>query len=362
MSSRARWTAGHDRLCQGPIKGIGSASYALARLSEARLVDPGQAARFLESTGLADFAWQATWAVAVGSQPADGLAQADGCVVLIHGWDGSRAIWEDIPARICLGNPRLFVLAPDVNGFGGSPFADTLPSLATCAPVAVMRAVEGWTELLGLRSGPRAHSRYRVLTFVGHSMGGAATFYLTEGRWRPHEVARLAVAPALLLNDMLRQEFYKALGLSIWAGSPAKALDWLKDWLAPRLIESLIGDASQTVKDEHLRIFNSTPRGTLAQTFYAMGAAPQPVPRRRWQHFRVLLGHRDRLVGVAPMLLLLEKLGFVSDCIDVVLGDHYLFSVGRKSRRLHTPNRDLLVRRVLELHQECRQAQRGQAR
>ncbi|HEC34597.1 MAG TPA: hypothetical protein ENI37_07765 [Chloroflexi bacterium] len=75
-----------------------------------------------------------------------------------------------------------------------------------------------------------------------------------------------------------------------------------------------------------------------------------------------MLGHRDRLVGVAPMLLLLEELGFTSGDVRVVMGDHYLFSVGLHSRRLHGPNRDILVRQVLGLHRECRQAQRRAAR
>lgn len=78
-----------------------------------------------------------------------------------------------------------------------------------------MRAVERWVELLRPRSSPRAVRRYRPITFVGHSMGGAALFYLAEGRWRPNEVTRLAVAPAPLLNDVLRQSFYKALGVGV---------------------------------------------------------------------------------------------------------------------------------------------------
>jgi len=332
--------------------------YDLNSLVEARLIGPRKARRFREVTRLADFTWEATWSIRAGRQPGEALSRAEGCVVLIHGWDGSRAIWEDLPTRICLGNPRLFVLAPDVNGFGGSPFAEDLPPLNGCDPAAVMQAVESWVDLLNLRSGPRAHRRYRVLTFVGHSMGGAATFYLDEARWRPHEVARLALAPALLLNDLLRKEFYKALGLGIWAGSVTSTLDWLKDRLAPRLIEILIGDASRAVKKEHLRVFRNTSKGVLAQTFYAMGSTPRPVRRRRWRHFRVVLGHRDRLVGVASMLLLLEELGFTSEEVRVVLGDHYFFSVGRRSRRLHGPNRDLLVHQVLGLHRECRAAQR----
>jgi len=356
---RKRWTEGYHQLRKGTARGIRSATYSLNELAAAGIVASRRAAGFKEETGLLDFSWEATWATRAGRKAKEALSNAEGCVILIHGWDGSHAIWEDLPTRICHGNPRLFVLAPDVNGFGGSPFADSPPSLPACDPAAVMQSVERWVDVLRLRSRAWAQKRYRVLTFVGHSMGGAATFYLNETRWRPHEVARLAVAPALLLNDLLRKQFYKALGLGIWAGSPAKALNWVKGLLAPPLIEALIGDASRAVKGEHLRVFNATPKGVLAQTFYAMGATPNTVRRRRWRHFRVLLGHRDRLVGVAPMLMLLEELGFTYEDIRVVLGDHYLFSISRQSRHLHSPNRDLLVRWIMELHQECRRGQRS---
>ena len=356
--SRIGWAGAPRRLLRGTVRGVRRATYNLNSLVEARLIGPRKARQFREKTGLTDFAWEATWSTRAGRRPREALARAEGCVVLIHGWDGSHAIWEDLPARICLSHPRLFVLAPDVNGFGGSPFAEELPPLETCDPAALMRAVAAWVELTGLRSSPRAWRRYRVVTFVGHSMGGAAIFYLDEDRWRPHEVARLALAPALLLNDRLRKEFYKALGVGIWAGAVTNTLDWLKDRLASPLIEALIGDASQAVKDEHLRIFKNTSRGVLAQTFYAMGATPRPIRRRRWRHFQVVLGHRDRLVGVGPMLQLLEELGFTSEDVRVMFGDHYFFSPGLRSRRLHGLNRQLIVRQILDLHRECRRAQR----
>jgi len=147
----------------------------------------------------------------------------------MHGWDGSHAIWEQIPALVCVADPRLVALAADVNGFGGSSFPDELPTLAVCSPAANMAAVERWIELLGLRSS-------------------------------------------------------------------------------------------------------------------------------RWRHFNVVLGHKDRLVGVKPMLELLEELGFASDQVHVVLGDHYLFSVSNQSRRLHLRNREIVVEEILALHEACRQS------
>jgi hypothetical protein len=53
------------------------------------------------------------------------------------------------------------------------------------------------------------------------------------------------------------------------------------------------------------------------------------------------------------MLNLLEELGFRSEDIRVVLGDHYLFSASRKTRRSHGENRSILVEEILQLHKDC---------
>jgi pimeloyl-ACP methyl ester carboxylesterase len=350
------WAKGHGRTRQEAAEGIVSASYALDDIVEAGRIRWQRAARFREQTGLADFAWRVFWpqAAAGDGHCERALARARGFVVFMHGWDGSHAIWEQIPALVCAANPRLVALAPDLNGFGRSPFADELPRIKACDPAADMAAVERWIRLLGLRSSPRATRRLRIITLVGHSMSGAALFYLNESRWREHEVGRLALAPALLINDTMRKSFYKALGVGIWAGSAADTLGWLKTRLAPSIVEMLIGEASRAVKAEHVRMFNETPKGVLAQTFFAMGATPHHVKPRRWRHFRTLLGHKDRLVGVKPMLDLLEDLGFASDQVRVVLGDHYHFSVSNQSRRLHLRNREILIEEILALHEACR--------
>lgn len=53
------------------------------------------------------------------------------------------------------------------------------------------------------------------------------------------------------------------------------------------------------------------------------------------------------------MLKLLEELGFTSDQVRVMLGDHYLFSVSNQSRRLHLRNRELVIEEILALHEAC---------
>jgi len=351
------WVKGHRTTRKETTEGVVSASYLLNDLAQAGLIGRRRAARFLKRTGLADFAWRVYWPKSVFGwrRCAEAMTRARGFVIFLHGWDGSHAIWEHIPALVCEANPRLVALAPDVNGFGASPFAAELPALEACDPSANMAAVERWIDLLGLRSSKRARRRWRVITLVGHSMSGASLFYLDESRWREHEAARLALAPALLINDALRKGFYKTLGLGIWLGSTTDTLGWLKTRLAPSIVEVLIGAASRAVKAEHVRMFNTVPKGVVAQTLFAMGAIPSPVKPHHWDHFDVVLGHQDRLVGVKPMLELLEELGFTSDQVRVVLGDHYLFSVSNQNRRLHLCNREIVVEEILALHEACRQ-------
>jgi hypothetical protein len=361
--SRWDWVEGYGGFRREKAEGVVSAPYTLNSIVQEGLIKRRRAARFRDKTGLADFAWRVFWSKeAVGrGRYAEAMTRAQGFVVFVHGWDGSHAIWERIPGAVCAANPRLIALTADVNGFGGSPFVDELPAVGACDPSANMAAVERWIDLLGLRSSQRATRRLRVITLVGHSMGGASLFYVDESRWRQCEVARLAIAPALLVNDGLRQSFYKTLGVGIWAGSTGDMLGGLKARLAPTIVEMLIGEASQAVKTEHVRLFNTTPKGVLAQTFFAMGSVPCQVEPRRWRHFRVVLGHKDRLVGIKPMLELLEELGFASDQLRVLLGDHYLFSVSNQSRRLHLRNREIVVDEILGLHEACRRCLRERA-
>lgn len=361
--SRWDWVEGHGGFRQERAEGVVSAPYTLNLLVQEGLIKRRRAARFRDKTGLADFAWRVFWSKeAIGrGRYTKAMARAQGFVVFVHGWGGNHAVWGRIPGSVCAANPRLVALAPDVNGFAGSPFVDELPAVGRCDPSANMDVIQRWIDLLGLRSSQRATRRWRIITLVGHSMGGASLFYLDEARWRPCEVSRLAIAPALLINDGLRQSFYKALGVGIWAGSTGDVLEGLKARLAPSLVEMLIGEASQAVKAEHIRVFNATPKGVLAQTFFAMGAVPFQVKSQRWRYFRVVLGHKDRLVGIKPLLDLLEELGFTSDQIRVVLGDHYLFSVSNQSRRLHLHNREIVVDQILRLHEACRRGLRERA-
>jgi hypothetical protein len=353
------WVGGFKTSRQEGQDGVVSLSFDLSTLVGKGYLGKKALAQFKEATGLADFAWRVVYNRRSWGGPtarAQILSRAQGFVVFIHGWDGSGEIWESLPAMVCQKNPKLVAFVLDVNGFGGSPFIEAeMPRVVQCNPEACMRAVEKWIETMRLRGRERTK---RVFTFVGHSMGGAALFYVNDKGWPENGYARCAVAPALLCNDALRQGFYVGLGAGIGAGLQYSLLDKLKEKLAPWLIQELIGGASEAVKAEHLRIFEKTSKGTLAQTFYALGQAEQPTQRRWWKNFRVILGHKDRLVGVAPMLSLLEELGFRTENIRVMLGDHYLFSAGLKTRRNHSENRDILLEEILRLHEGCRTRQK----
>jgi hypothetical protein len=68
---------------------------------------------------------------------------------------------------------------------------------------------------------------------------------------------------------------------------------------------------------------------------------------------RVMLGHRDPLVGLVPMMDLLGKLEFPARNIHVVPGTHYMFSVGSESPSnayLHAQAREMVVDDILRLH------------
>lgn len=184
-------------------------------------------------------------------------------------------------------------------------------------------------------------------------MSGAALFYFRSGRWSQHRVGRCALAPALLMNDVLRKGFYSALGAGIWVGARLQ-LESFTETVSPLMINQLISGASKAVQAEHKRIFKHTHKITLASTFFAMGQAKSPAHKGDWQQFKIILGHSDRLVGLDPMLALLGELGFRSRQIRVVLGDHYFFSVGQHSRRSHSEGREIALEEICAMVRECR--------
>jgi hypothetical protein len=179
-----------------------------------------------------------------------------------------------------------------------------------------------------------------------------ALFHKETRGWEEDRYSLLALAPAMLHKDTVKQALYRTLGVGIGVGWQYEFLDRFKQLLVLQSMELLAAGASRAVKREHDRIFRDTPKGTIAQTFFALGLAEETPPARNWDNVFVILAHRDRLVGLGPTLDLLEEMGLTGQNIQVVLGDHYFFSVSQGSRRLHAFNKAEVLRHILRMHDE----------
>jgi hypothetical protein len=295
---------------------------------------------FHQQTGLADMYWEAMYYQPPGQKKNlfQALGEVEGYVFFMHGWDGSHRIWESLPLQLAARHRHIVCFNLDVNGFGSTPFIQETPRPDQCSPAALMAAVEYWLRAVNLW--PASYRQQKPFyLFVGHSMSGAATFYKDVTRWQDETYGFYALAPALFCNDMQRQAFYKAVG----AGIRLPSFTALKDVLAPHVIDLLGTGASPAVKKEHLRIYNQTPFGTIAQTLYVLGTTTTPPQRTDWSRYKIALGHRDRMVGLNNMLDLLEELHFHPNQIRVLFGDHYFFSYGPGSPLSHKKNQQAVL-------------------
>ncbi|MBN1428850.1 MAG: alpha/beta hydrolase [Anaerolineae bacterium] len=346
------WPAGYAAWLPSRLASIRSVGYTLVDLARRGLLDDEAVAHFTQQTLLADFAWRVLWVSDEKMPDAESLASqfqyAEGFLIFIHGWVGSGEIWEDLPALVLKRNPKLIALVPDVNGFGGTPFKPSLPPIDKCDPPANMRAIELWLDILGIRQTNYPHKRPFI--FIGHSMGGASLFFLNSQNWHPRESGRIALAPALLLNDRQRQRLYKTLGTGIRISRLSDTIDhFVERIIAPRLIATLAGSGSSLrVRTQHKRVFDNTPEGVIAQTFAAMGQLEAQFDKGEWLDFVTFLGDQDVLVGLQPTLDLLLSINFKREQIRVVPGDHYFFSVGGAAEK-HGRNRALVIEDILSM-------------
>lgn len=347
------WPGGYAAWLPERTSSVRRVGYTLVDLVRRGLIDAQAVENFSEQTLLSDFAWRVLWMDTGYKSDAESLANklqyAEGVLIFIHGWVGSGEIWEDLPALVLKRNPNLIALVPDVNGFGGTPFNISLPPINKCDPPANMRAIEMWLDILGVRQPASRHKRPFI--FIGHSMGAASLFFLNTETWQPGEVGRIALAPALLMNDHQRQRLYKTLGTGIRISGLSDTLDLLVEKvIAPRLIETLAGPGSSLhVRTQHKRVFDRTPEGVIAQTFAAMGHLEAQFNKEEWPDFIAFLGDKDVLVGLQPTLDLLLEINLHRDQIKVVQGDHYFFSVGGSAEN-HAKNRDLVIEDILSMH------------
>lgn len=337
--------------------------FLLSKLAQEKVLANGVTFEdFQQKTGLADFYWETTFYQHPYHQRTleQALTEAEGYIFFLHGWDGSHRIWETYPIQLAVKNKRLVCFNLDVNGFGGSPFLNDTPTPEQCSPVSLMAAVDMWMQAIDLWPLSMPSEKRPYYLFIGHSMSGAALFYKDLTAWQNERYGFYALAPALFCNNVQRRAFFKAIGMVGVKLPPS--LDTIKNSLAPHIIEILGNGASSQVKNEHLRIYNQTPFGTIAQVVYTMGVSTGMPQQADWSRYRVALGHRDKIIHLNNTLNLLNELNFNSDQIKVMLGDHYFFSAGEDSAVSHNRNQKILIEDFLLYCQQMAQeeSQSGQ--
>ncbi len=358
------WVLGYTTRAEGRVPSTYVAHYRLTDLISKGYIDADDGYRMLSESGLEDFFWELTW-------PEDfetpdeylqaRIQEAQGYAIFIHGWTGNHTIWEDLPGLVVSSNRQLVSLSVDHNGFGESVFTQQTPALDACNPPAAMRAIQQWVDLLKIRRQPGSITN-KVINLIGHSMGGATLFYLNPMLWKYGEVTCYALSPALLLEDQMHRAFYTTLGLGIGILQRVPVLEIVERFVKPGMVQNLCAGASNYVKDVHTAQYEATPRGITGATFMAMGRLKNYEIARNWELFRVMLGHRDRLVGLTDMMDLLSGMEFPAGNIRVVAGSHYLFSVGSEDPAnafQHAQNRELVVQDILILHKRALEMQKS---
>ncbi|MBE2270650.1 MAG: alpha/beta hydrolase [Anaerolinea sp.] len=352
IAEKLAWMRGYIQREEGDVPGTQTALYRLTDLINAGLIPTSIGRPFLFDAGLLDMVFALIWAddhATTNEELEAKFEECEGFVVFMHGWTGNHAIWESIPGMTVVSNKKLIAITVDHNGFGASLLVDETPPLDKCNPPAAMNTIENLIDVLQLRRQPGQRSP-KVINFVGHSMGGAALFYLNPLRWRMGEETRLALAPALLLDDDTKRIFFTAVGLGIGIVNRLHIFEVFERFLKPQVIEAVCSGASYYVKELHRYQYQHTPRGITASTFLAMGLLNNREIPRQFDFFKTMLGHRDTLVGLVPMMDLLSRLEFPASNVRVVAGSHYMFSVGPDAVFQHAQNRELVVQDVLTLH------------
>ncbi len=353
------WARGYSARSTGSLPNTHTALYSLKTLVKQGYISKKDENGLLLDSNLADFVWEVTWADDFDTPDEDlpeRFADVQGFVIFVHGWTGNHSIFEMLPDLMVTENRRLIAISVDHNGFGKSSFLQE-PPIERCNPPAAMRTLERWLNAIKIRRQP-GDPTLRTINLVGHSMGGATLFYANPMMWNYGEFTRYSLAPALLLEDEIKQAFYTTLGLAINLVNRIPAFEIFEQAIKPKIISTLCAGASEFIKQVHARQYSETPRSTTAATFAAMGLLRDWEIPRNFDLHRVMLGHRDSLVGLTPMIDLVCKLEFPAGNVRVVPGSHYMFSVGRDSAFHHAQNRELVVEDILMLHNRALEMQK----
>lgn len=363
LNPHLAWVGGYFRRGEGIVPGTYIAEYRLTDLMNKGHIDKRNGTQFLEDVGLTDFYWEITWPEDFDTPDdflVDRIANVHGYAIFIHGWTGNHLIWEELPGMVVQSNRQLVGISVDHNGFGLSLFGDQSPSVETCNPPAAMKTIQKWIDLIKIRRQPGG-GQQKVINLIGHSMGGAMLFYLNPILWSYGEVTRYALAPALLLEDEMHKVFYTTLGIGIGILQKIPLLEIVERFIKPGMVRTLASGASDVVKEIHSHQYEDTPRGITGATFMAMGRLKNYEIARDWDLFRVMLGHRDPLVGLVDMMDLLCNLEFPAGHVRVVPGTHYMFSIGQETPTnayQHAQNRELVAQDIIKIHADALKRQK----
>lgn len=186
------WLAGSLRVTRIAAD-LARADFRLRDLVERDLLDPAPIEAFLGDRGLADLGFS-VWTATQRLGPVDDprlLARAAELAILMHGWGGTREVWQLVAPALCRDNAQAVVITPDLHGFGETPFAG-VPSKAQVALGAMALTIGGLTRVLGIDEIPTA--------LVGHSMAATSLLTLADADIAP-QVSRVVINPVLVAHD-----------------------------------------------------------------------------------------------------------------------------------------------------------------
>jgi pimeloyl-ACP methyl ester carboxylesterase len=265
------WLAGANRVTQVAAD-LERADYRLRDLADRGLLGDQAVNDLLARHGLADLGF-AVWASTARLGPVTDarlLARAAEAVVFVHGWSGTREVWSTVAPAVCRDNAQAVVIAPDLHGFGETPFAG-VPTRAQVELVSMARAVEGLRALLGLADVPVA--------LVGHSMGATSLLSLSDEDIGPH-VSRVLINPVLVSHDpRLRRKLRVFAYATTFFGRLPGIRGAVVRWTArndPNLVV-LTPEQRQIFAEETLRM----PGSVYAKILSAFRQSPPKLGRQR---------------------------------------------------------------------------------
>lgn len=189
------------------VPGLFEARHRISTLRDAGLLPRGACEALLETASVRDLGFSVLASTErLGPVDAPSLgARAAEVVVLLHGWACTRESFQSIALALCRDCPELVVIAPDVLGFGESPYDLHGIAPARLDPARAFESVLALTTLLGLRDVPTV--------IVGHSASGLAVLVGEDDdrKLPPARIALNAAAPFLSLRARLQMRLAAAL-------------------------------------------------------------------------------------------------------------------------------------------------------